>query len=208
MRCMRINFAISFLIASAALAQSVKVGVIGGVPLTDPVRFNDESKRYLVGPSVEVRFLDGRPGVEMNALYRRTGTAFSFAFSPNPDYPQVPERFSSRTVGNTWEFPLLGKYYFRTSDEKWRPFLGTGYTIRHTWTTTTDESVFSGNPTPQVSKRGGGAGVDVGATVVGGIDWKWTRRISVQPQFRYTRYGDRSDTLNRGQVDFMLGIRF
>jgi len=84
MRCMRITFAISFLIASAALAQSVKVGVIGGVPLTDPVRFNDESKRYLVGPSVEVRFLDGRPGVEMNALYRRTGTAFSFVLALIP----------------------------------------------------------------------------------------------------------------------------
>jgi hypothetical protein len=39
----------------AASAQAVSFGVIGGVTLTDPLSYRDESRPYIVGGSIEVR---------------------------------------------------------------------------------------------------------------------------------------------------------
>src|SRR5256885_551833 len=57
-------------------AQSLSLGVKGGVPFTDAVEgsfgFRSEARRYTVGPMVEV----GLPlslAIEFNALYKRTG---------------------------------------------------------------------------------------------------------------------------------------
>jgi len=71
-----ITLGYSLCIGSAG-AQLVSVGVKGGVLITNPARYNDESQRYIVGPSVEFR-LPFRFAAEIDALYTRTGTSTRF----------------------------------------------------------------------------------------------------------------------------------
>jgi hypothetical protein len=90
----------------------------------------DESRPYLVGPSVEYRLPAGL-AIEVDALYQRIGNTVSFGYGPGvilagSGYsmlsPILP--FISRERGNSWEFPLLGKYYFRPRSEGWSAFRG------------------------------------------------------------------------------------
>ena len=80
---MRLSFpAVGVLVASSFFftrslpAQSLSFGVKAGVPATDAIEgsfgSHAEAPRYIVGPTVEL----GLPfsfGVEVDALYRRTG---------------------------------------------------------------------------------------------------------------------------------------
>src|SRR4051812_15902078 len=125
----------SFCTLGIASAQLVSFGVKGGVSLTDPDRYKGESKRYIVGPSVEVRLPLGF-AVEVDALYRRVGSSFSYIFPTlNPDGTPANMTIANynRQRGNSWEFPILAKYYFRSRSSAWQPFLATGYAFRATW---------------------------------------------------------------------------
>src|SRR3954471_20262488 len=97
--------------SSCAIAQTVQVGVLGGVTATEPDPFgNGESKRYLIGPTIEVRLLNRKIGIEFDGIYRRLGSSFSYGpFTPPPDYegPAFPISGSSRSRANSWEFPFL-----------------------------------------------------------------------------------------------------
>ncbi len=193
-----------------AAAQTVKVGVLGGVPVTSQTYNPEQSRPYVIGPSVEVQFFDDRFGVEFAALYRRLGTGYSFLGQLTPDPEGPRQSTSSRVRGNSWEFPLIGKYYFRGRNATFRPFLGTGYSLRNVWWTNSMSSVTVGQPETATTKdfhyRNG---INVGATAVAGFDWKpRTGRFSFQPQFRYTYWGTPTYPHKRAQVDFMLGIRF
>src|SRR6516162_10248696 len=91
--------------ASTAFAQPFSVGVKAGLPLRDFFRvvntgtfgYFSTTNPYVVGPMAELRLPFGL-GVEVDALYRHYG------FSGIP---------GSVTTG-AWEFPLLGKYKFKT----------------------------------------------------------------------------------------------
>src|SRR4051812_25229176 len=108
-----------------ASAQLVSVGVKGGVSITSPERYNDESRRYIVGPSVEFR-LPYRFAAEIDALYSRTGTSSRFIYSGEfSGMPGSTTDFRIRTRGNSWEFPVLGKYYFTSRQHAVQPFVGT-----------------------------------------------------------------------------------
>ena len=77
-------------------AQFLSVGLKAGVPLNDAFS-NDgfpgsDTKRYIIGPEVEVR-LPFRLGVEFDALYRRYSV--------------------SGTSASEWQFPILLKYHFK-----------------------------------------------------------------------------------------------
>ena len=84
---------------------------------------------------MEVR-LPARFAVEADALYQRIG--YSNVFNLNDT-----NLFQSRERGNSWEFPLLVKYYFRPQSESWQPFVGTGFAFR----TTSFHSDYSESPT-------------------------------------------------------------
>src|SRR5690349_18200579 len=99
--------ALVFLLLTAAGAPGqFSFGVKGGIPATDAFEasggFRQESKRYTVGPTVELG-LPLRLGVEFDALYKRLG------------YSDTAEIFGTRSYtsfrASSWEFPLILKYH-------------------------------------------------------------------------------------------------
>jgi hypothetical protein len=113
------------LINSELHAQSVSFGVKGGVPLTSAVESNGPvpgAKRYTVGPMIEIA-LPLSFAFEADALYRRTGydaTAGGLGIVSN-----------TRLRANSWEFPLLAKYYFGPRMGRVRFYATGGYVVRH-----------------------------------------------------------------------------
>jgi hypothetical protein len=63
-----------------ASAQAVSIGIKGGIPIGGTIGQQDESRPYIVGPSIEVRLPAGF-AIEVDALYRRIGNTSSFSFS-------------------------------------------------------------------------------------------------------------------------------
>src|SRR5690349_6500920 len=102
-------------------ADKVSIGVKGGIPITDAFDtvkgtnsgYFATTKRYLIGPTIEFH-LPARFSIEIDALYKRLGYQF------DATGPFV----SSRTVANTWEFPLLAK--FEILPGPIRPFVDAG----------------------------------------------------------------------------------
>src|SRR5690348_2799796 len=91
-----------------ASAQAISIGVKAGVPFTDAmIQSNDESRPYIVGPSLEVRLPAGF-AIEADALYRRIGSSQSAHFAViNGDIGPFFSSFSNRVRGNSWEFPVI-----------------------------------------------------------------------------------------------------
>lgn len=119
--CVIGSLALPLLNAHPAAAQQFEVGVKGGIRTTDDVSgsLTSESKRYIVGPMLDVR-LPLRLSFEFDALYRRfgyTGYASSCCGSS-----------ITRERSNSWEFPLLLKY--RLPEFLAHPFVGVGYAPR------------------------------------------------------------------------------
>src|SRR5437899_12033384 len=93
--------------STAVFAQPFGFGIKGGVPMTVFVNAVSQSNpslsyvvntnRYVVGPMAQLRLPFGL-GIEVDALYRHYG------FNGAP---------GSVTTG-AWEFPLGGKYKFKT----------------------------------------------------------------------------------------------
>ncbi len=195
--------------ASCAFPQFT-AGFKAGVPLTDffdTVRspnfgFNSQTKRYVIGPTVELR-LPGGLGFEFDALYRR--------FNYEGD-TQTDGAVSSRTTGNAWEFPLLAKYRFPyplvrpyiLGGVAWNTFTGLRQDITSVVTgrSSTDEPAELRERTTTGLVLG--AGLEVRAIV-----------IRISPEVRYTRWGAEqfrgpNDTLrwNRNQAEFLVGFTF
>ncbi len=203
----------------AAWSQAVSVGVKGGIPLLDTLSSHDESRPYIVGPFVEIRLPAGF-AIEADALYRRVGNSnFGSLLSganllaPDGAVVQGPyiSTFSNRQRGNSWEFPLLGKYYFRTRALGWQPFLGSGFALRttvgfHADTTRTVVAA-SGTPTTTSFQRDFRPPLDVGAVVSAGVRFH-AGRLALAPEFRYTRWGGVENPLNRNEAGALLGISF
>jgi hypothetical protein len=113
------------LINSELQAQPVSFGVKGGVALTPAVESNGPApgaKRYTVGPTIEIA-LPLSFAFEGDAIYRRTG------------YDAITEGLgtlsNTRLRANSWEFPLLGKYYFGRRIVPVRFYATGGYVLRH-----------------------------------------------------------------------------
>jgi hypothetical protein len=197
----------------AASAQTVSVGVVGGGSLVPPVAYSDDSHRYIVGPSVEVRLPRGF-AVEADALYQRVGTNFTFASSiPSgtnlaPSYPYATSG-ASRSVGTEWQFPLTGKYYFNRSS-KFQPFAGLGPEWRTTgWHTDSSAVILSGPSATPITSSGSSESRSyrLGAVAVVGMRFQ-IGRLKLSPQFRYTRWSRQQSTLRTNEAGLMLGIHF
>jgi hypothetical protein len=106
-----------------ATAQSIAVGVAGGVRTTDDASgsLTSESKRYIVGPTVDVR-LPKRFSIEVDALYQR------FGFSSYGCAPGGLGCGILRERANSWEFPIILKYNIPAG--RVHPFVGVGYAPR------------------------------------------------------------------------------
>jgi hypothetical protein len=210
--------------AAAALAQPLTFGVKGGAPLSDfldaasieagggsfsrSLAYQAATKRYIVGPTVELRLPAGF-SIELDALYRRmnytgqTGSVYSATIT------------SSSATANAWEFPLLLKYKFGTGAA--RPYVDAGFVwdtlsgLKQSVTTTVAGVVSSSSTsTPAELHKKGTSGFVMGA----GLDIK-ALLLHISPEVRYTRWGsthfqDPLDLLrsNQNQAEFLLGITF
>jgi hypothetical protein len=198
------TYCLFFLLTVAASAQVVSVGAIGGVPITDTTGRDDQSRPYIVGGSVEVNF-GARFGIEADALYRRVGNTSYFGYLTGA----VTALSTDRRRGNSWEFPLVGKYYFRRTSA-WQPFLGTGFAFRTVgvsdtaYISTTDST---GALLTSIYHSSSREPLEVGATVVGGLRFHY-RRLAILPQIRYTRWGGAKDLTRSNETSFLLGVSF
>lgn len=214
------RLAAGFLLVIGALgAQSFSLGVKGGIPLTDAVEgsfaVRSEAKPYTVGPTVEIG-LPGPFAFEVDALYRRTGYSSTNTAFGITNVTQVR--------ANSWEFPLLAKYYFSRGGFLARPYLSGGYVVR---SLTGAEAVFHNFGTNPIT----GAPIDStfrgaepladnpthGAVVGAGVRLN-AGLLRIAPEVRYTRWSGRplDDQGSRGffarstqnQVDLLLGLTF
>ncbi len=220
-------------LAIPTLAQTPRLllGAIGGVPLTEGMPAQDESRRYTVGPAIEAGFGE-HFAVEFNALYKRLGykTPLSESLLYSSYLLGIPvDLLMSTTRFHSWEFPILGKYYFGSRASRDRFFVQTGYAFQRSWTTNpyggsvipavrfyvgdwtagiTDEADrFSRTDSTLITRNLGSSGTTVGAVLGGGLTRK-AGPVTVTPSFRYTRWGVRYDGANRNQAEFLLGLWF
>lgn len=199
--------------------QSVSVGVIGGVRATDDLTgggATSESKRYTVGPSLEVG-LPFRLAVEADALYRRAG--FRTSASNGSYYVRGAEH------ANLWEVPILLKYKMPLPAVK--PFLEAGYAIRvvggsvrSSYTQDLPNGCGQGETCSTYSADWSTSN---GLVVGGGVQFA-LGRLRLSPTVRYTRWTDNTVSggydrapkpvfynvppwqSNQNQVDVLLGI--
>jgi hypothetical protein len=200
----------------SASAQAVSIGVKGGIPLTDGTVGQDESRSYLVGPTIEVRLPAGF-AIEADALYQRIGNTSFFGYSLltgsnliTGQPPLFPSSSINQQRGNSWEFPILGKYYFRPVRSGIQPFAGMGYAFRtiefhNEYTQTTVDAngasqTFSGNNDFR-------SGLGVGAVFAAGVRIR-AGRFSLLPEFRYTRWGQQDFQIRKNEAGILLGISF
>ncbi|MGD1094199.1 MAG: hypothetical protein ABSB35_19710 [Bryobacteraceae bacterium] len=189
--------------------QGISIGVVGGVRTTDDIVSDatSESKRYAVGPEVEIGLPFGL-GVEVDALYRREGYSSSFSNFAGSNYSQ--ER------ANSWEFPMLLKYKFPFALIK--PFVEGGYAPRvingtvnnngftvnlQTGQQMYGQSHYSTNDASQGLVIGGGVQLSVG-------------RLLISPEVRYTRWNNQPVLVvepdgptfgsSQNQVDILVGL--
>ena len=110
-------FFATFLSAQATLyGKKLSIGITGGVALTDLMGevISSEAKRYTVGPILEIR-LPASFAAEISALYRRTGFTSEGIVILTPT--------TIRVRANSWDFPLLVKYYVACQSAFARPYI-------------------------------------------------------------------------------------
>ena len=201
-------------VAATVGAQPISIGVKAGVPISDAFEtfhrnqatYSTNTHRYLVGPTVQFNF-PARISIELDGLYKRLGY----------QYDQTGPLLSARTVANSWEFPVLGKFAILPGPV--RPFVDAGAAFRHisgvrqiqhtisavgqVFDTTIDNAT-------EFNKRN-----DVGFVFGGGVEFK-CGPVRISPEVRYTRWGSENfrDPVNallrtqRNQGDFLLGFTF
>jgi hypothetical protein len=188
-------------IAGAVSAQVVSFGVRGGIPLTDQTSPQDESRPYIVGPSVEFK-LPARFAVEAEALYQRVGNSSTFLELTGT----ASTSFIIRQRGNEWEFPLLGKYYFKPRSTAWQPYIETGWAFRTATIHSAANQTVSGS-TPFSFNGDYRTPLGVGAVFGAGVRFH-TGRIALSPEVRYTRWGSQDNVFRQNEAGVLLGVHF
>jgi hypothetical protein len=179
--------ALAFLLfLSLPLAAQIRLGVKGGMPLTDVTEaignstlFDNVPYRWTLGPMVELDLPAGL-GVEFNALYRKVGYE-AFPSAANP----------VKNTGSLWDFPLIAKYKFKGTLA--RPYIGAGYTYRR----------ISDILDPLSSQNG--------FVVSGGVRIN-VLFLKISPEFRYTRWNtpdvQPAFRTSNNQAEILVGLTF
>jgi len=200
---------LSILLAgSACLAQSVTVGALGGVRVTDDlsgIAATGVSKRYVVGPSVDIGLLFGL-AFEADALYRRNGYESRFS--------NYGSSYCADQRSNSWEFPLLVKY--RLPLGRLKPFVEAGYAPRVMHGTIEYDSqsfLPPGSPMHTIGTSDGQ--LSHGFVTGGGLQVSFGR-FAVAPTLRYARWNNVALSGNysngpsfqstQNQADVMMGL--
>jgi hypothetical protein len=155
--------------------------------------------------------------IEVDALYRRIGDTFQFGIpsfiSPGTGIISLSAvgSYIDRQRGNYWEFPVLGKYYFRPRTTAWQPFFGTGWALRTVgFHEDISETVIDANGNSHFNSFHTHSRSDVGAGAVfaAGVRFR-AGRLAVIPEIRYTYWGSSASSgLRRNEGGVFLGISF
>lgn len=232
-------------ISTVANAQiAVHFGAEAGVPLTDTLsstasasllggtlssdRYNSETKRLIIGPTVRLEFQHGL-GIEFDALYQRINFDHSMLNSQ-------PAEFSSQsfeqTTANRWQFPLLVQYSRNFSKVKVFGEFGPSISKIANVRSTVHSTSFNGTSLTgsSISSTTGQGGTLAGITAGTGIDLS-VFHLHLRPEIRYSHWFSPSVTPAAGfffgsglflgsapisspfrthadQADFLLGLTF
>jgi opacity protein-like surface antigen len=198
---------LTFVLAIGCLAQPIGVGIKGGLPFNDVfddgANIRSETKRYIVGPMIELRLPAGF-AIEGNALYNRVkfdsvlGATGSIA--------------GAVLDADNWEFPVLLKYKFGGADAvaaAVRPYIAAGASFRRISDITSIPSFITGNRDGEVDKS------NTGFVIGGGLEIR-ALFLKVAPELRFTHWGTDHFTAglanvlktNRNQGQFLIGLYF
>ena len=200
-----------FLTALApACAQLLQFGATAGVPIDPGASFQDQSRHFVVGPSIELR-LPWRFAVEFDALYRSIGYSSTFysTIDPSTGVALPSNGFYTNTYrlsANAWEFPLLAKVYLRARKAAWAPYFSLGVSPQKQWVT----SGYSTNdPNSRLYNRDIHFTTQTHAAAVGALGVRINAgRLAVLPEFRYSYAGRNSGYMPLNQLSFLVGLRF
>ncbi len=192
--------------APMAMAQQITPGVAGGLRLTGddgfygwPVPSN--SRRYLVGPQVEV----GLPlhlAVAVDALYSRLGRTEYLPFIAN--------EYDLRAIADAWTFPVLLRYRL---PPRLNTFAEFGIAPRHLSGTT--HTIHYGYLPSDVTFSSETWSANDHAWVLGGGIALHPGRLRIAPEFRYLRWSFPAnppdaavfyDGAPQNEVQILLGI--
>jgi hypothetical protein len=118
-------------------------------------------------------------------------------------------QLTTRQRANSWEFPVLGKYYFRRRESGWQPFIATGWSFRTAGEHQTLAQVITDSTGVHTSifHDSFRSDLGVGATFATGIQVR-AGRFAITPQVRYTRWGTSENSFRKNEAGFVLGVRF
>jgi hypothetical protein len=194
--------------------QPLQFGVKGAVPMSDTALFHgDESKPYLVGPSIEFRLPKGF-AIEGDALYQRIGQSSNFTFGgvipSGSSQASISGVYFNRMRGNSWQFPILAKKYFSVRSSRWQPFVSLGPSIRRvTYSYDSNQIVVNQNgPTVFKTHSENPPNWSIGGTAVAGGRLH-KGRLAILPEFRFTRWAQNNgNVLSRNAANAFLGLSF
>lgn len=190
-------------LAVSSLAQPISFSVKVGTPMTDffeavntgNATYVGDTRRFLIGPSIELHVPLTGLSIEAEAIYRRVGYQYSFNSG------------ASTTSGNSWQFPILLKKTLLPGPVK--PFVDGGVTFQKV-TGLTLSSLIS-TPITTTAENDFTTGVTFGV----GVQVK-VLHFRIEPELRYTRWTQDLFknpvsailSTNRNQGDFLVGFRF
>lgn len=211
------------LLALGLPAQRFSVGVKAGVPVTamfhtsdswDLERSFSKTKRYTVGPSVELR-LPHKLAVEADFLYTRLNYG---TFVDTSSVSSGPRTYSQSTAASRWEFPVLVKYRFPAL----HLFVAAGPTFNHVsgvreaFDVTSRDINHVVQHSHAVVDQTGDLKHPTAAGFATGAGFEFGHRhLRFIPEARYTRWRSRSFvavdsilTSKLDQVEILLGVMF
>ena len=213
-------------------AAETSIGISGGVPLNHFIldssnggRFGfsqvtSAPRRYTIGPTIDAG-IAGPVSLDLSVMYKRWGFD-TFAVSGFPLGPRTS--VISRTTGNSWEFPVLGKLRLRAFEGA-DVFVALGPSIRHltgiretgvrTVTTTvpppgsTESAQYTTDSPAGMDRR-----TAFGVAFAAGLRMRMGA-LRLEPEFRITRWdsertssGPSPSRIERTQAEVLLNIRY
>lgn len=222
---------LALVIALPECGQGIHLGIKAGVPITEyfetgrtgglrgSAEYSAATRRYTVGPSVELRFRRGL-GVELGVLYKRMGYVGILSTGPGSSGIVTKSAYDIKK-GNSWDFPILMKYGPRFI---LHPYLAGGLTLRYIGParargqetvqnlatgTTVQAPIDTADPT-ELHQR-----FYPGITVAGGVELG-RGRLHLLPEIRSTHWIENLPEpfevqplrFASNQVEFLLGFLF
>ena len=199
--------AILLFVPVPVLAQTVRFGVRGGLPISVSLSanrpYNASTQRYVIGPMVEISLPYGfAAGADFLLQAATVGVAAA----------------TSRATVRRWEFPVLLTYHTRSLPA--HPFVRAGLSFNRVFDVGGATECGRGPFGEQFYCLGGSNLVELrhrgthGPVVAGGLQWRF-HRIRIESEVRVTRWIDRNFGVwdsavrsNLSEIEILVGVTF